>query len=158
MSKVAPQLQEKPSPHAYYVLSMLFLVLSASLIDRNILGILLEDIKRDLDISDTQIGLLTGPAFALTNALAGIPVARLADRWSRRAILAWGLAAWSLLTAFQGIARSFGALLVTRVGVGVGEATTGPAAHSLISDYLPLRKKHTLLCENNNLRSLLRIF
>ncbi|MFP8876157.1 MAG: MFS transporter, partial [Myxococcota bacterium] len=135
MSQGTAQAHEKPSPHAYYVLSMLFLVLATSLIDRNILGILLEDIKRDLNVSDTQIGLLTGPAFAVTNALAGIPLARLADRWSRRSILAWGLAAWSVLTAFQGITRSFGALLLTRIGVGIGEASTGPSAHSLISDY-----------------------
>ncbi|NRA09651.1 MAG: MFS transporter [Myxococcales bacterium] len=145
MSQVAAQLHEKPSPHAYYVLSMLFLVLAISLIDRNILGILLEDIKRDLDVSDTQIGLLTGPAFAVTNALAGIPLARLADRWSRRSILAWGLAAWSLLTAFQGVTRSFGTLLLTRIGVGIGEASTGPSAHSLISDYFPLRRRATAI-------------
>ena len=145
MSRDDSQPEEKPSPHAYYVLSMLFLVLATSLIDRNILGILIEDIKADLQVSDTQIGLLTGPAFAVTNALAGIPVARLADRWSRRAILSWGLAMWSLLTASQGITRTFGALLAARIGVGIGEATTGPAAHSLISDYFPLRRRATAI-------------
>jgi predicted MFS family arabinose efflux permease len=133
----ADEVSDAPSPHAYYVLFMLFLVIATSLIDRNILGILLEDIKQDLQVSDTQIGLLTGPAFAVTNAIAGIPLARLADRVSRRAILAWGLAAWSVLTAIQGLTRSFPALLMTRIGVGIGEASTGPAAHSLISDYFP---------------------
>jgi MFS family permease len=124
---------------------MLFLVLATSLIDRNILGILLEDIKADLQISDTQIGWLTGPAFAVTNAIAGIPLARLADRWSRRGIVAWGLLAWSVLTALQGLTRTFGALLVTRIGVGIGEASTGPSAHSLISDYFPLRQRATAI-------------
>ncbi|MBW2422842.1 MAG: MFS transporter [Deltaproteobacteria bacterium] len=133
----ADEVSDRPGPHAYYVLFMLFLVIATSLIDRNILGILLEDIKNDLQVSDTQIGLLTGPAFAVTNAIAGIPLARLADRVSRRAILAWGLAAWSVLTAIQGLTRTFPALLVTRIGVGIGEASTGPAAHSLISDYFP---------------------
>ncbi len=93
MTRRIPALDEAPSAHAYYVLAMLFLVLATSLIDRNILGILLPDIKADLQISDTQLGLLTGPAFAVTNAIAGIPLARLADRWSRRGIVAWGLLA-----------------------------------------------------------------
>ena len=136
---------QAPSGHAYYVLAMLFLVLASSLIDRNILGILLEDIKADLQVSDTQLGLLTGPAFAVTNAIAGIPLARLADRYSRRGIVAWGLLAWSILTAIQGLTRTFGALLVTRIGVGIGEASTGPSAHSLISDYFPLRQRATAI-------------
>ncbi|MEE8164250.1 MAG: MFS transporter, partial [Myxococcota bacterium] len=129
------------APGAYYMLSILFLVNVVSLIDRNILGILLEDIKQDLQVSDTQIGLLVGPAFAITNALAGIPLARLADRWSRRSIIAWGLAAWSAFTALQGVTRSFGTLLTTRIGVGIGEASTGPSAHSLISDYFPMNRR-----------------
>lgn len=136
---------QAPSGHAYYVLAMLFLVLASSLIDRNILGILLEDIKADLGVSDTQLGLLTGPAFAVTNAIAGIPLARLADRYSRRGIVAWGLLAWSILTALQGLTRTFGTLLVTRIGVGIGEASTGPSAHSLISDYFPLRQRATAI-------------
>jgi MFS family permease len=126
MTTTTREAGETPGPHAYYVLAMLFLVLATSLIDRNILGILLVDIKADLQISDTRIGLLTGPAFAITNAIAGIPLARMADRWSRRGIIAWGLLAWSVLTASQGLTRSFGALLVARIGVGIGEATTGP--------------------------------
>jgi MFS family permease len=137
--------EAKASPHAPYVLAMLFLVLILSLIDRNILGILVDDIKDDLGISDTRFGLLTGPAFALTNAIAGLPFARLADRWSRRGIIAWGLFAWSVLTALQGVTRTFGTLLATRVGVGIGEATTGPSAHSLIADYFPMRSRATAL-------------
>lgn len=145
MTQRPPALDEAPGAYAYYVLSMLFLVLATSLIDRNILGILLEDIKADLQISDTQLGLLTGPAFAVTNAIAGIPLARLADRWSRRDIVAWGLLAWSVLTALQGWTRTFGMLLVARIGVGIGEASTGPSAHSLISDYFPLRQRATAI-------------
>lgn len=145
MTQRTPALDEAPSAHAYYVLAMLFLVLATSLIDRNILGILLEDIKADLQISDTQLGLLTGPAFAVTNAIAGVPLARLADRWSRRGIVAWGLLAWSVLTAMQGLTRTFGTLLLARIGVGIGEASTGPSAHSMISDYFPLRQRATAI-------------
>jgi MFS family permease len=136
---------DAPVPGAYYTLSMLFLVQVVSLVDRNVLGILLEDIKQDLQISDTQLGLLAGPAFALTNALAGIPLARLADRWSRRGIIAWGLAAWSAFTVLQGLTRSFATLLLTRIGVGIGEASTGPSAHSLISDYFPMHRRAAAL-------------
>ena len=85
--------------HAYYVLAALCTVLVFSLLDRNILSILLVDIQKELRASDTQMGFLAGMAFAVTNALAGIPLARLADRRSRRNIVALGLAAWSLLTA-----------------------------------------------------------
>ena len=145
MTQRPPALDQAPGAYAYYVLSMLFLVLATSLIDRNVLGILLEDIKSELQISDTQLGLLTGPAFAVTNAIAGIPLARLADRWSRRDIVAWGLLSWSGLTALQGLTRTFGMLLVTRIGVGIGEASTGPSAHSLISDYFPLRQRATAI-------------
>lgn len=145
MTQRTPTLDEAPSAHAYYVLAMLFLVLATSLIDRNILGILLPDIKADLQISDTQLGLLTGPAFAVANAIAGIPLARLADRWSRRGIVAWGLLAWSVLTAMQGLTRTFGTLLMARIGVGIGEASTGPSAHSLISDYFPMRQRATAI-------------
>ncbi|MBW1884571.1 MAG: MFS transporter [Deltaproteobacteria bacterium] len=134
-----------PAPGAYYMLAMLFLVQAISLIDRNILGILVEDIQQDLQISDTQFGLLAGPAFALTNAVAGIPLARLADRWSRRGIIAWGLAAWSAFTVLQGLTRSFATLLLMRIGVGIGEASTGPSSHSLISDYFPMRRRAAAL-------------
>jgi len=145
MAERTPEAEAAPGAYAYYVLAMLFLVLATSLIDRNVLGILLEDIKADLRISDTELGLLTGPAFAVTNAIAGIPLARMADRFSRRDIVAWGLLAWSALTAMQGLTRSFGALMVARIGVGIGEASTGPSAHSLISDYFPLRQRATAI-------------
>jgi predicted MFS family arabinose efflux permease len=119
----------------------LFLVLTFSLIDRNILSILLVDIKADFQASDTAMGFLTGLAFAVTNALAGLPLARLADRGSRTLIVTLGLAAWSALTALQGMAQSFAVLAAARIGVGIGEASTGPASHSLLSDlFSPARR------------------
>jgi len=140
-ARMAPE----PDAHAYYVLGVLFGVLTFSLIDRSILSILLESIKQDLQVSDTAMGFLTGLAFALFNAIAGISLARLADRDSRRTIIALGLAAWSILTAVQGAARAFGLLALARVGVGVGEATTGPSAHSLISDYFRPERRATAI-------------
>jgi predicted MFS family arabinose efflux permease len=91
------------------------------------------------------MGFLTGLSFALFNAIAGIPLARLADRHSRRTIIALGLVAWSILTAVQGSVRSYGMLALARIGVGVGEATTGPCAHSLISDYFRPERRATAI-------------
>jgi predicted MFS family arabinose efflux permease len=116
-----------------------------SLVDRNILSILLVDIKGELQASDAEMGFLAGTAFALSNAIAGIPLARLADRRPRRIIIALGLAAWSLLTAGQGMARSLALLALARVGVGIGEASTGPAAHSMISDYFRPARRATAI-------------
>ena len=140
-----PEDLRKPDAHAYYVLGVLFVVLTFSLIDRNILSILLEPIKQELQVSDTAMGFLTGLSFALFNAIAGIPLARLADRHSRRTIIALGLVAWSILTAVQGSVRSYGMLALARIGVGVGEATTGPCAHSLISDYFRPERRATAI-------------
>jgi len=119
---------------ARYALGALFVVLMFSLVDRNILSILLVDIQEEFGATDREMGFLTGTAFAVSNALAGIPLARLADRATRRNIVAGGLAFWSALTAGQGFASSFAILAAARVGVGIGEASTGPAAHSMISD------------------------
>ena len=127
--------------HAYYMLFGLFVVLAFSLVDRNILSILLVDIKAEFQASDTAMGFLTGLAFAVTNAVAGIPLARLADRRSRKGLITLGLAVWSALTALQGMAQSFVFLAAARIGVGIGEASTGPASHSLISDlFSPARR------------------
>jgi len=120
-------------------------VLAFSLVDRNILSILLVDIQAEFQASDREMGFLTGMAFAVTNAIAGIPLARLADRRSRRTIIAFGLAVWSALTAVQGLARTFALLVLARVGVGIGEASTGPAAHSMISDYFPPERRATAI-------------
>ncbi|MEO1657728.1 MAG: MFS transporter [Pseudomonadota bacterium] len=114
-----------------------------SFIDRQILSLLVDPIKQDLEISDTQIGLLQGLAFALFYGLAAIPFGWLADRKSRKWIITGGVLFWSLMTAVSGLARSFGQLFAMRLGVGLGEATLGPSVHSMISDlfdrkHLPL--------------------
>jgi MFS family permease len=112
-----------------------------SFIDRQILALLVVPIQRDLGLSDTQMGLLLGPSFAVFFALFGIPIGRLADRGTRRNIVAVGIAAWCAMTALCGLARNCLQLLVARIGVGVGEATLGPCALSLISDYFPAERR-----------------
>src|SRR5690606_30635658 len=92
-------------------------------------------IQRDLGIGDTYMGFLHGTSFAIFYTVFGIPMGRLADSRSRRGLIAFGLAAWSLMSAGCGIAKSYGQLLAFRIGVGVGEATLSPAAYSMITDY-----------------------
>ncbi|WP_231621581.1 spinster family MFS transporter [Sphingomonas sp. 37zxx] len=108
-----------------------------SYMDRQILAILQELIKADLKLSDTQLGLLSGLAFALFYATLGIPVARLADRFNRKNIVALSLAAWSAMTAVGGLAQNFTQLLLARIGVGIGEAGSSPPSHSIIADLYP---------------------
>jgi predicted MFS family arabinose efflux permease len=107
--------------------------------------VLLEPIKQDLGVSDTAMGLLTGLAFALFYTTAGVPIARWADRGSRRDVIVVGVIVWSAMTAVCGLARNFVQLAFARVGVGVGEATLSPAAHSLISDAFPAERRSTAL-------------
>ena len=106
-------------------------------------SILLVSIQAEFGASDTAMGFLTGLAFAVTNAVAGIPLARLADRRSRTLIVVLGLAAWSALTTLQGLAHSFVMLAAARIGVGIGEASTGPASHSLLSDLFTPQRRAT---------------
>jgi MFS family permease len=131
--------------YASYVLVLLSLVYVVSFIDRQILAMLMEPIKAEFGVSDTAMGLLTGFAFVFFYTLAGIPIARLADRASRKKIIAVSLAAWSVLTAMSGLVRSFFQLAALRVLVGVGEAGCNPSAHSLIADYFPPRRRATAL-------------
>lgn len=133
------------SGHANYALGVLFCVYVVNLIDRQILSILMEPIKRDLNLSDTQLGLLSGLSFALFYAIAGIPIARAADRMSRRNIIAGALVIWSALTAVCGMAQNFWQLMLTRIGVAVGEAGGGPPAHSMLADFFPHGKRSTAL-------------
>ena len=133
------------SGQAWYVVVVLTLANVSGFVDRQILSLLVEPIKRDLGVSDTQVSLLMGLSFAVFYSLLGIPIGRLADRTSRRAIVAVGAALWSLLTALSGIARTFGQLFVMRVGVGVGEATLGPSAVSLIADAFPRERRGTAM-------------
>lgn len=110
-------------------------------VDRYILGLLVEPIKADLGLSDTQMGLLIGPAFAILYAAAGLPLGWLADRMRRTLILGCGVALWSLATAASSLARNFSQLFLARVGVGVGEATLAPCALSMISDSFPPERR-----------------
>ena len=131
--------------YARYVLGVLFLVYVFNFIDRQILAILLEDIKADLGVSDSAMGFLTGFAFALFYTVAGLPIARWADVGVRRSIIALGLSVWSVMTALSGVAQNFLQLALARIGVGVGEAAGSPPAHSLIADYFPLERRATAL-------------
>jgi predicted MFS family arabinose efflux permease len=138
---MATDAQAPSQARARGVLGVLVLVYAVNFIDRNILAVLLQPIKEELGVSDTAMGFLTGFAFAVFYTFAGIPIARLADRGSRRTVMAVGLAFWSLMTAASGLARSFAQLAVARVGVGIGEASATPAAHSLLSDYFPPERR-----------------
>jgi len=131
--------------YANYVLGVLFFVYVFNFVDRTILSILVEDVKRDLGVSDTAMGFLTGIAFALFYTVAGIPIARWADVGVRRSIIALGLAGWSVMTAASGLVQNFGQLVAARIGVGVGEAAGSPPAHSLIADYFPPERRATAL-------------
>jgi MFS family permease len=122
-------------------LALLTLVYFFSYMDRQILAILLELIKADLKLSDAQLGMLSGLAFAIFYAGLGIPVARLADRANRRNIIAVALALWSAMTALCGLAQNFVQLLLFRIGVGVGEAGSSPPSHSIIADLYPPEKR-----------------
>jgi MFS family permease len=128
-----------------YVLGLLVVVNVFNYLDRQILSILLEPIKRDLQLSDTALGFLTGIAFALFYTFAGIPIARWADHGPRRVIIALGLAIWSGMTALTGFAQTFTQLALARIGVGIGEAACTPPAHSLLSDYFPAERRGTAL-------------
>lgn len=125
---------------AWYVVVLCMIAYVFSFIDRQILSLLIEPIKADLSLSDTQFGLLQGLAFSIFYATMGIPIASLADRYSRPLIIVLGVAFWSLATVMCGFAQSFGQLFVARLGVGAGEAALSPATYSLISDKFPKEK------------------
>ncbi len=126
---------------------ILLFVYIFNFIDRQIVNILAEPIARDLGLSDTQIGLMTGLAFALFYTALGLPIARYADRATthRPRLIAVALATWSLMTALCGLAQNFIQLLLARIGVGVGEAGCTPPAHSLISDMVPPERRSSAL-------------
>jgi MFS family permease len=128
-----------------YVLVMLTLIYVFNFADRQIIVILQESIKNEFQLSDTELGLLSGFIFAIFYIALGIPIARYADRGNRRNIVAGSLGLWSIMTAISGYAGNFLQLLLARMGVGVGQAGESPSAHAMISDYFPLEKRSAAL-------------
>ena len=137
--------ETRATGYAWYVLGILFVVYVLNFIDRQILSILAEDIKRDLGLKDQDLGFLYGTAFGVFYSLFGIPLGRLADNWHRVKLMTIGLALWSTMTALSGLSKTGGHLAAARVGVGIGEATASPSAYSLISDWFPRRLRATAL-------------
>ncbi len=131
--------------YSYYVLVICMLVCTFNFMDRQILSILAEDIKRDLGATDADLGFLYGTSFAVFYALFGIPLGKLADMWVRPRLMALGLAFWSAMTALSGLSNGFSQLAAARIGVGIGEACAAPSAYSILSDYFPRRKRATIL-------------
>mgnify|MGYP003323687029 CR=1 FL=1 len=131
--------------YAHYVLFVLIIVYVFNFIDRQILSILSEDIKRDLGVTDAQMGFLYGTVFAVFYAVFGIPLARFADVWVRRSLISIGLMFWSAMTALSGFAKSFPMLAALRIGVGIGEASASPAAYSMLSDYYSPKVRATVI-------------
>lgn len=135
-----PAQQTLTSRQANYALVVFLLAYVLSFVDRQILALMVDPIRKDLGLSDIEIGLLQGFAFAVLYAVMGLPFGMLADRMSRRKIIAAGVIFWSAATAMCGLARSFGTLFLARIGVGVGEAALSPAAHSYLSSAFPREK------------------
>ncbi len=141
-----PQPEPYPNPaYAWFVVGLLTLAYIFSFIDRQILTLMVGPIQRDLNIDDSQMGLLMGASFAVFYTFFGIPLGRLADTKSRRVLIACGIGLWSLMTAGCGLTRKFWQLALMRMGVGVGEASLSPAAYSLISDYFPPHRRATAI-------------
>lgn len=131
--------------YKWYALGVLTLVYTSSHVDRQIMGIVLEPIKRDLGASDTQMGFLVGLTFAVFYATLGMPIAMLADRTNRRNIVTASVTIWSGMTALCGYAGSFAQLALARIGVGIGEAGSSPPSHSIIADLFPVATRGTAM-------------
>ena len=149
MSSPEPPRESPPGevggPYANYVLVALVLVYVTNFIDRQIPSILAEELKKDLGITDADLGFLYGTAFAIFYAIFGIPLGKVADTWQRPKLIAVGLFFWSCMTAASGLARSFVQLAIPRIGVGIGEASASPAAFSMLSDYYSPARRTTAL-------------
>ena len=146
---MATQASDPPAPadverqyggYAWYALFVLILAYTVSFIDRQALTLMVDPIRASLGITDTQLSLLHGFAFAIFYSIMGIPIGRLVDRRRRTYIIAAGIVVWSLMTAACGLARDFVQMFLARIGVGVGEAALSPGAFSLIADYFPKRR------------------
>lgn len=135
----------KGAVYRYYVLGLLMVIYAFNFLDRQVVTIVAPYLKADMGVSDAQIGLLFGTAFALFYAVFGLPLAKLADGWNRVRTISLGLGFWSLMTAVSGTASNFGQLGAARVGVGIGEASASPASYSLLQDYFPKSMRATVL-------------
>jgi MFS family permease len=145
MEPLPPRAPEFSRAYTRYALGLLLLVYVVNFLDRQVVSILLQSIKRDLDLSDTQLGAFSGLAFAVLYSILGVPVARWADRGVRRSLIAAALLVWSGMTALQGLATSFFWLFAARVGVGIGEAGCSPPAHAMIADLFAPQRRATAL-------------
>ena len=144
MSYLSSKLYENKS-YGYFVLGVLTTVYSFNFIDRQLLVILQESIKAEMGLSDTQLGLLSGFSFAIFYVSFGIPLAKLADTWIRRDVIAISLTVWSSMTAVSGFAQNFIHLLLARIGVAIGEAGGSPPAHAMVSDIFNQEQRATAL-------------
>ena len=133
------------SAYRIYVLVLLMVIYAFNFLDRQVVTIIAPYLKEDMGVSDAQIGLLFGTAFALFYAVFGLPLAKLADGWNRVRTISIGLGFWSSMTAASGLASNFGQLGAARIGVGIGEASASPAAYSLLQDYFPKSMRATVL-------------
>ncbi len=140
-----PQVRAVSAGYRGYAMGLLLLIYVMNFVDRQVVNILAEPIKRELGLLDWQVGAMSGLAFAVFYTVLGLPIARLAERGHRPFIIAGALAVWSLFTALCGFAQNFVQLLLARIGVGVGEAGCTPPAHSLIVDYVPKEKRASAL-------------
>jgi MFS family permease len=140
-----PQPAERVSAYSWYALAVLTAVYVLNFLDRTLIYVLFTPIKKEMAFSDLQLALLGTTSFVIFYTLLGIPFGRLADRVSRKMLIGIGLAVWSLFSGLTGFADSFWTLFLCRVMVGVGEATLGPAALSLLSDFFPPRMRATAM-------------
>lgn len=137
--------EPRSSGRAWWAVAVLLLLYVLSFVDRQVINLMVDPLRAEFGIGDFGVSLLMGFGFAVFYTLFGIPIARLADTRSRRAIIAVGLAVWSAMTAACGLARTYGQLMLARMGVGVGEAALSPAAYSLIADSFPPRRMATAI-------------
>ena len=137
----APSAPHRTTPYAWLVLGMLCFIYIFNFLDRQLMSILIESIKRDTGFTDSQMGMMTGFYFALFYTVFGVIVGAIADRTSRKYILGAGAILWSIFTALCGMAQTYPQMLAARVGVGVGEAAGAPPSYSIISDYFPPEKR-----------------
>ena len=143
-NQVPPIAVDKVPAYSWYALAVLTLVYVLNFLDRTLIYILFTPIKKEMAFSDLQLALLGATSFVIFYSLLGIPFGRLADRTTRKYLIAGGLAVWSLFSGLTGFAGSFWTMFFCRLMVGVGEATLGPAALSLLSDYFPPRMRATV--------------